>query len=244
MRAFRDIAYGPCDMQKLNIYLPENDTFDVIVWCHGGGLEFDSRLGAERFVHAMTEKGIALVSVEYRMYPTARFPEFILDAANAAAWVQKHIGEYGTMKRFYLSGQSAGAYITMMLCMNPDYLRNAGVDRNTIDGFIIDSAQQTTHFNVLRERGLDKRLERIDEASPIYHITPETTFSRLLLLYYTNDMPGRIEQNNLLYFTLKRLVPNADVQMVLLEGEHCQGSTKANPDGTFDYVEQVVKFLE
>ena len=65
-----------------------------------------------------------------------------------------------------------------------------------------------------------------------------------MLLYYTNDMPGRIEQNNLLYFTLKRLVPDADVTMVLLEGEHCNGSTNANPDGTFDYVEQVVEFLK
>ncbi len=243
MRVFRDIAYGPCEMQKLNIYLPEQEEFDVVVWYHGGGLESDSRLGAERFVHALAEKGVALVSVEYRMYPSARYPEFILDAAAAAAWVQKHIGEYGKMKRFYLSGQSAGAYITMMLCMNPHYLRNVGVDRNTIDGFIIDSAQQTTHFNVLRERGLDSRLERIDEASPIYHITPDTKFSRLLLLHYENDMPGRTEQNNLLYFTLKRLVPDADVQMVQLPGGHCNGSVKANPDGTFDYVEQVVKFL-
>lgn len=216
----------------------------MIVWYHGGGLEHDSRLGAERFVHALTEKGIALVSVEYSMYPNVRFPEFIIDAANAAAWVQKHIGEYGTMKRMYLSGQSAGAYIMMMLCMNPAYLRNAGVDRDTIAGFIADSAQQTTHFNVLRERGLDSRLERIDEASPIYHINPQTSFSRLLLMYYTNDMPGRIEQNQLLYFTLKRLVPNADVQLVVLEGGHCAGSTESNANGGFDYVDQVVEFLK
>ena len=45
-----------------------------------------------------------------------------------------------------------------------------GVDTDFISGYISDSAQMTTHFNVLRERGLDTRLERIDEAAPLFYL--------------------------------------------------------------------------
>lgn len=52
--------------------------------------------------------------------------------------------------------------------MNPEWLEKAGADRAAVTGFVSDSAQVTTHFNILQERRQDTRLERIDEAEPLF----------------------------------------------------------------------------
>ena len=49
----------------------------------------------------VAEKGIAFVSVNYRMYPQAVYPQFIRDAAEAVGWVYKNIGKYGNCEDIY-----------------------------------------------------------------------------------------------------------------------------------------------
>jgi acetyl esterase/lipase len=39
------------------------------------------------FLSEFQKKGIAVVAANYRMYPDAKFPEFIRDCASAVAWV-------------------------------------------------------------------------------------------------------------------------------------------------------------
>ena len=244
MRVFRDIAYGSCDMQKLNLYLPESDTFDVVVWCHGGGLEYDSRLGAERFVHALTDKGVALVSGEYRMYPTARFPEYLIDAADAVAYVETHAREWGGSGELLVSGHSAGAWLTLMLCMDSHYLQDVGVDSHKIVGWISDSAQTTAHFNIQQyEHGEHKHAQRINEVAPQYYVGENTAFSRMLLIFYENDMPCRPEQNMLFYRSLLTFNPEADVEYKQLPGKHCHGSSKKDEDGEYAFFKTTVDWL-
>lgn len=242
MKSFENIKYGPLEPQHLNIYLPDNDPCDLVIWFHGGGLESGDSYKQD-FMTELNEHGIGVVSAEYRMYPSAHFPEYVFDAALAVKYVLDHIKEYTGVKRTYISGQSAGAYITSLLCVNPAYLRNVKVDPMTIDGFISDSSQMTVHYNVLRERGFDSRIERIDEAAPLYFIDQDLKFTRLLLISYEQDIPCRPEQNLLMYTAIKRLMPDADVEYVTLPGGHCHGSSERNEKGTFDYVDQVVRFL-
>ena len=241
MRILEDIKYGSEEQHLLDCYYPETKEFDVLIWFHGGGLESGNRKDI-RFVEDLLNEGIAVVSVEYRMYPTAVFPEFIEDCATAVKYVLENIATREGSKRVFVSGQSAGAYITMMLALNEEYLHKAGVDRSRISGFISDSAQVTTHFNVLRERGFDTRVERIDDAAPMYYISEKFT-GNLLMIYYEDDMPCRPEQNRLFYKSLQRFCPNHNIQIVELSGEHCNGSSNRNNDGMFDFNVELVKFI-
>jgi acetyl esterase/lipase len=78
-----------------------------------------------------------VVIPDYRLYPQVRFPAFIDDAAEAVAWTQKHIAEYGgDPQRIYIAGHSAGAYIAAMLNLDERYLDRAGVPRGTVKGVI------------------------------------------------------------------------------------------------------------
>ena len=217
MREILDVSYGSKPSQKLDWYLPDTEEFDVILWFHGGGLEAGSYKHAAKIGLAQNavKHGYGLVSVEYSMYPQARFPEFILDAAQAVAFIIREMEQYGGI-RLIVSGQSAGAYLTMMLALNKAYLANAKADCSKIVAYVSDSAQQTVHFNVLRERGMDTRIERIDEAAPMYFSAPNVLDKPLLMLAYTRDMECRLEQNQLMMRSLKRFHKEMPVELVVL----------------------------
>lgn len=242
MRVLEDVKYGSGENDYLDIYYPDTEEFDILVWFHGGGLESGNRKGIV-FAEDMIKEGMAVVSVEYRMYPTAVFPDFITDSARAVKYVLEHVATEKGAQRVFVSGGSAGAYITMMLAMDNKYLEEAGVDRSKIEGFISDSSQMTVHFNVLRERGLDTRLERIDEAAPMYYISEDCFDGNLLLIYYTEDMYCRMEQNRLFYKSIKRFCPEQNIEIVELPGGHCNGSVNRNDKGTYDFVDVLMKFI-
>ena len=95
---------------------------------------------------AFTAAGYALASVEYRKYPNAKFPDFLLDGAKATAFVKNLVKDYGGNGEIIIAGQSAGAWMSLMLCLNKEYLANEGIASEEIKDWIIDSAQTTSHF--------------------------------------------------------------------------------------------------
>lgn len=223
MKQYLDIPYSfpENEQQKLNIYTPDTNNFPTVIWFHGGGIESGSRNGTD-IPTGLLKKGIAVVGADYRMYPTAKYPQFIEDAAAAVAFTVKRIKELGGNGKVFVGGSSAGAYITMMLCLNKEFLKNAGVDEETdIAGFISNSAQVFTHFNVLREMGMDSRIQHIGERAPIYYINSSLSLRPLLMFYYSRDMICRPEENRLFYTSVKRFLTDSDITITELEGTHC-----------------------
>lgn len=242
MRVHLDIPYieKASNMQLLDMYLPDEDGFNTIIWFHGGGLENGNRKDvylAEPFL----KKGIGFISVEYRMYPDAYFTDFIQDAASAVSYITKNISQYGGSEKIYIMGESAGAYIAMILCMDHHYLTDVGVSQQQITGYISDSAQQFCHFNVLRELGIDSRLERIDHHAPIYFIKEGLQTRPLLLIYYEEDIPCRSEETILFYTSFKRIIPGNRIYIEQLPGTHC--SRPVNEKGELILFQKAFEFI-
>ena len=141
-------------------------------------------------------------------------------------------------------GQSAGAYLTLMLCLNREYLKEVGIDNKDIVAWISDAGQPTTHFNILKyERGLDPLLQRVDEAAPLYYVNKDTYFSHLLLMTYECDLPNRLEQNKLLMSSIKTFNKDLDVELKILKGEHCHGSGSLDEDNEYEVVKVVKEWM-
>ena len=189
MKMIKDICYGKNDFdrRKLDIYLPETDEFPVFIYFHGGGIEKGSKEDIEVAARELTRRGVAVVSANYSLYPDAVYPEFLRDAAAAVAWTRNHMHEYGKCEKFYIGGSSAGGYISMMLCFDKKYLSPYKLEPTDFAGFIHDAGQPTTHFNVLRERGIDPRRVIIDEAAPLYHIGTSEGYPPMLFIVSDND---------------------------------------------------------
>ena len=224
MRTLKDIDYaGNGDARQfLDAYLPEENGFDTLVYFHGGGLKRGDRDKCLKLL-PLADENIALVSCEYRMLPEAHFPDFLLDAAKAVRFVRDHVKEWGGNGRLFVSGASAGAWITMMLCLDKKYLQDEGVLQEEITGYISESAQQFAHFSVLEDRGFDPRIERIDETAPISFLKEGLVIRPLILLYYSDDMYCRPEENLLMYRSMKRFVPEDSVlSLQMIPGGHCK----------------------
>ena len=247
MRIVRDIEYDATNGCRLDAYLPDENQFPTIVYFHGGGLEVGDKADENYLgiAESFTKKGYGFLSVNYRMYPTAKFPEYLEDGAAAIAWTKAHIQEDGGNGVLYVSGQSAGAWMSMMLCLNEKYLQAVAMSPLEIQGWIIDSAQTTAHFNVLKyEEGCDPNLQRINEYAPLYYVNSQTKFNRMLILFYDNDMPCRAEQNMLFIKAVENFCHGVDLEYKQLKGAHCHGSSERDSDGEYQYVKEVLRWLK
>lgn len=222
---FKDIYYteNKTLSRSLDIFLPDNivGKIPMFIYFHGGGLETGDKSNCPS--QHFTEKNIGVVSINYRMYPHNRYPDFIWDCAAGVKWVFDNIGKYTDVSEIYIGGSSAGAYIAMMLCFDKRYFSTYGINIKEIAGFIFDAGQTTTHFNVLRERGMDSRRCIVDEAAPIYYVEEYDNQPPMLIFCSDNDMANRYEQTLLFIGTLKHMdYPAANIQFEYLRGHsHC-----------------------
>ena len=244
MKTFFDICYNEKTEQYLDLYLPETEEFAVLLYFHGGGLESGDKVGEKIFFEYMVSNGIAVASANYRMYPNAKYPDFLLDAADAVAYIFENIGKYGEINGIYVGGSSAGGYITQMLCFDKTWLSKHGIKPTDISGFIHDAGQSTCHFNVLRERGLDIRRVIVDDSAPMYHIGEDEQYPPMLIIVSDDDMQNRYEQTILLISTLKHFGHFEKVRLKVMKGTHCAyvGATDQNGESVFGNI--VLAFIK
>ncbi len=241
-----DIVYDEKHDLKMKIYLPDDSRdFDVFVYFHGGGLENGSRGAADLFAEDLTNKNIAVVSVDYRLYNDAKFPDFLVDSANSIAWVKANMQKYGSVRRMFVGGSSAGGYISMMLCFDKRYLLDAGVCPDDIAGYIHDAGQPTSHFNVLREKGIDTRRIIVDETAPLYFIGMEKEYPPMMIVVSDNDMENRYEQTELVMSTLRHFrYDMSKVTYKVMNSTHCGYLNKKDENGNNLFADLVLEFIQ
>lgn len=126
-----DLAYGDGPRHLADIYAPSpvRPGAPIMVFFYGGGWE-EGRREMYRFVGAtLAAQGIVTVIPDYRIYPAARFPDFIEDGARAAAWAREHGAAHGgDPVRLFLMGHSAGAQIATLLSLDRHWLAEVGMD--------------------------------------------------------------------------------------------------------------------
>ena len=222
MKEYFDVYYTEerNPMQQLRIYLPDAESFPVFVYFHGGGLSAEDRSAGEESMKHLAKHGVAVASVEYRLYPDAKYPEFIEDCAAALAWVKKNFSQYGTVEGIYAGGSSAGGYLSMMLCFNKQFLGAHGMDPLEISGWFHDAGQPTKHFSVLKYSGEDERRVIVDETAPLYYIGTAERHSPMRFIVSDDDIPGRYEQIMLVLATLKHF-GYTGFDYKLMHGTHC-----------------------
>ena len=215
----KDVFYGKNEVQKLDIYI--GTSRNTIVYIHGGGLEAGSKDGLPPLLEEFIKRDYSVISVNYSLYPDAKFPDFIEDCALALKFVKDNAELYGYGENICVIGGSAGAYISLMLYFDEHYLGQYGLSAKDFYGFLIDSAQPTAHYNVLREKGLETYAIRVDETAPIYFLNKKDYGSKLYIVTYTNDIFCRKEQNEMLDKTLTSY--GISHEFYILEGTHCSG---------------------
>jgi acetyl esterase/lipase len=212
---------------RLDVYYPTGvKEFPTVVWFHGGGLT-----GGERSVPAgLKEKGIAVIAVNYRLNPKVKSPAYVDDAAAAVAWTFKNIEKHGGSRRkIFVSGHSAGGYLTSMIGLDKHWLAAYGIDANEIAGLIPYSGHTITHFTVRAERGIDGKQPVVDHMAPLFHVRKDAPPLLLITGDRELEMLGRYEENAYLW-RMMQLVEHPDTTIYELDGyNHGQMAEPAHP---------------
>ncbi len=242
MKINENVQYtGEHPLQKMNIFIPDGDVRAAFIYFHGGGLDHGDMSHSNDWAKFLTDNGIAFFTANYRMYPEAKYPEYIEDAASAVAYALKLAKEIGTDK-LYVGGSSAGGYLSMMLCFDTSYLKGAGVDPTEIAGYLHDAGQPTAHFNVLSHRGIDPKRIIVDDSAPLYFIGIEEKYPPMRFIVSDNDMKNRYEQTMLVLSTLKHF-GYTDYDHIVMNGKHCAYNHGADEEGVCPMARMINDFI-
>jgi len=231
----RDISYrsGSDDTAymkqrcKLDVYHPQDSPgFATVVWFHGGGL----RAGFRSVPAALKNQRIAVVAVNYRLSPKVKSPAWIEDAAAAVAWTFRNIEKYGgDPRQIFVSGHSAGGYLTSMVGLDKSWLAAHDIDANRIAGLIPYSGHTITHFTIRAERGLPGEQAFVDELAPLYHVRKDAPPLLLITGDRELEMLGRYEENAYMW-RMMQVIGHPQTDIIELDGyNHGQMAKPAHP---------------
>lgn len=131
VRKHANIAYADGERKKLDIYRPEDTSggpAPVVMFIYGGAWRAGDKFEYEFAGRALAANGFVAVIPDYRLWPEAKYPDFLDDNAQAMKWIEDNITGYGGDKnRFFLAGHSAGAYNAVMLSLDNSFRQEFGI---------------------------------------------------------------------------------------------------------------------
>ncbi len=200
---------------RLDVYYPEDKPgFATVVWFHGGGL----KAGNRHIPDGLKNQGLAVVAVNYRLYPQVKCPGYLEDTAAAVAWTLKNIARFGgDTESVFVSGHSAGGYLTSMVGTDPRWLAAYGTKPDRLAGLIPLSGHTITHMTVREERGIPQTQPLIDSFAPLYHVRSASVPILLVTGDRELEMLGRYEENAY-YMRMLKVAGHKDVTLYELQG--------------------------
>lgn len=122
----KNITFDVTSGLKLDVYRTEKRKAGspVLVFVHGGSWDSGSKDMYKFLAEGFTKSGYDIVVPNYRLYPEAKFPNFLTDNAQAVAKTKTEFPG----RPIVLMGHSAGGYNVLMLGLRDEFLRAAGVE--------------------------------------------------------------------------------------------------------------------
>ncbi|MEZ0339034.1 alpha/beta hydrolase [Mycobacterium sp. pV006] len=121
------VQYGPHkSANRADIWrradLPRDGKAPVLLQIPGGAWAIGMRRPqAYPLLSHLADHGWVCVSIDYRVSPRHTWPDHIVDAKRALAWIKEHIAEYGGDPDFVaVSGGSAGGHLASLVALTAD----------------------------------------------------------------------------------------------------------------------------
>lgn len=132
------VSFGPDRNQYFLYYAPERPVSDkLIVWVHGGGWNAGSPKFFDFVGQRVAGEGYRFVSLGYRLSPKHKYPCQIEDVCRGYSAAMAYLRARGVdTSRVVVSGPSAGAHLSSILCYSPRTRAAYGTDASNVVGFV------------------------------------------------------------------------------------------------------------
>jgi acetyl esterase/lipase len=200
---------------KLDIYYTkEKKDLPVVIWFHGGGLTSGNKFVPDE----LKESGYVVIAPNYRLIPNVGVESCIDDAAEAVAWAFANAEKYGgSPKKIFVSGHSAGGFLTSMIGLDKTWLDKYGIDADSIAGLIPYSGQVITHFSDRKSKGIGELTPYVDNHAPLFHVRKDAPPYVIITGDAEQELYGRHEEN-LYMWRMMKLAGHPYVKIYKLDG--------------------------
>ena len=115
-RAERDIAYGPHERERLDLFLPEAANPPLLAYIHGGYWQWNEKEPFGFLGEHLVAGGAAFANIEYALCPEVTLGELTDQVRRAIGFLWREAGSFGYDRgRIVVSGHSAGGHLTAMM---------------------------------------------------------------------------------------------------------------------------------
>ena len=167
-RARLNVAYGPGERQKLDLFHPAGKAEGLVMFIHGGyWLKFD-RAYWSHLAAGVTARGWAMAVPSYRLAPEARISQITRDAAAALEAAAGLIA--GPIR---VTGHSAGGHLTARLLCRDVVLASETRGRIAKAVPISPVADLRPFPGLKMNDGLRLDAEEAEAESPVLHPAPD-----------------------------------------------------------------------
>jgi len=226
--AGEEASYGDDPYQSLAVFRPEVASGDVLVFLHGGGWTSGYKEWMYFMAPALNAAGVTLVSAGYRLAPNHVFPAGFDDAADALAWVHRHIASHGgDPRRIFVGGHSAGGHYAALLAVSSAWRKARSLPADVLRGCLpVSGVYRFGEGSGLSARprflGSGNEAQVDAAASPLLRIEPDAC-PPFLLTHGSRDFPHLVTQAQQMEAALR--AAGVAVQVQILEGaDHFEAS--------------------
>lgn len=128
----RDVKYGPAELNRLDVFVPETTSpaRPVLIFVHGGGFIGGNKRDPnaipfyDNIMLWAAKNGFVGINIDYRLAPASTWPAVAEDLGLAVQWVAQNIaGRGGDPARVFLMGHSAGAAHVASYVSHPEFFK-------------------------------------------------------------------------------------------------------------------------
>jgi len=170
----RRLAYGPTDIEKLDIYITKQPNAPINIFLHGGAWRSGNAKGAAYMSETFVDAGAHFISVDFNNAPEVDGNVMIMaeQVRRAIAWVHKNAASFGgDPDRLYISGTSSGGHLAAV-ALTTDWQKDFGLPADTLKGGLCCSGMYDLYPVSLSARAGYVKFtpEMIEKLSPLRHL--------------------------------------------------------------------------
>ena len=170
----RRLAYGPTDIEKLDIYITKRPNAPINIFLHGGAWRSGNAKGAAYMSETFVDAGAHFISVDFNNAPEVDGNVMIMaeQVRRAIAWVHKNAASFGgDPARLYISGTSSGGHLAAV-ALTTDWQKDFGLPADTLKGGLCCSGMYDLYPVSLSARAGYVKFtpEMIEKLSPQRHL--------------------------------------------------------------------------
>jgi arylformamidase len=214
----RRVAYGPTEIEKLDLFTTGQPNAPIHVYIHGGawraGRSSDDAYQAEMFVDAGAH--FAILDFNNVLETKGDLTTMANQVRRGIAWLHRNARSFGgDPDRLYVSGHSSGGHLAAVV-LTTDWRGEFGLPPDTLKGGLCASGMYDLHPVSLSVRSnyVTFTAAMIEALSPIRHL--DRLVAPVIVAHGTRETPEFQRQNR--EFAAALRAAGKPVESILLDG--------------------------